>query len=106
MRFTEWMIILGVLHCMIGLSMARPQDGEAEEGAAPAEEGEAPAVESEAPAVALTEEGEAPAEGGEAPAEEGEAPAEDGEAPEDSEAEKKSWLHELHHEVIGEVTGW
>merc|ERR1711994_1116748 len=97
---------------------ARPQDGEAEEGAAPAEEGEAPAV-------ALTEEGEAPAEGGEAPAEEGEAPAEegeapaeggeapegeapaeDGEAPEDSEAEKKSWLHELHHEVIGEVTGW
>merc|ERR1711887_495680 len=82
------MIILGVLHCMIGLSMARPQDGEAEEGAAPAEEGEAPAEESEAPA------------------EEGEAPAEEGEAPEESEAETKSWLHELHYEVIGEVTGW
>merc|ERR1712212_514517 len=81
---------------------ARPQDGEAEEGAAPAEEGEAPAEESEAPA----EEGEAPAEEGEAPVEEGEAPAEEGEAPEESEAETKSWLHELHHEVIGEVTGW
>merc|ERR1719334_430127 len=89
------MIILGVLHCMIGLSMARPQDGEAEEGAAPAEEGEAPALEKEAPAV----EGEAPAEEGEAPAEGGEAPAEEGEAPEEAEAEKKSWLHELHHEV-------